>query len=60
MKTKLTGTLGTEYFKDRIKENKKRIEGLSETFSEKHARLSGFYECIISGLMSDLEKHENN
>ena len=58
MKDKTFGTLGSEYFIKSIKENEKRIEGLDETLSEKHARLSGFYEGIISGLIFDLQVHE--
>ena len=60
MKTKLTGILGTEYFKDRIEVNEKRFEDLDEAQSTKHARKLGFYQALVSGLMSDLEKHENN
>tara|TARA_B110000902_G_scaffold249863_1_gene308484 strand:+ start:55 stop:237 length:183 start_codon:yes stop_codon:yes gene_type:complete len=60
MKIKLTGTLGTEYFKDRIEVNEKRIEELDESQSTKHARKLGFYKALVFGLISDLEKHENN
>ncbi len=60
MKTRLMGTLGSEYFKERIEENEKRIEELDETFSEKQARLSGFYSGLISFLILDLETHEKN
>ena len=54
------GTLGSEYFKERIKINEKRIEELDETLSEKHARLSGFYSGLISFLILELETQENN
>ena len=60
MKYIIRGTLGSKYFKERIEETEKRIEKLDETLSEKHARLSGFYEGIISGLIADLEVHEKN
>ena len=60
MKQRLFNTLGSEYFKKRIEENEKRIEELDETLSEKHARLSGFYSGVISGLIADLEVHEKN
>ena len=60
MTDRIFGTLGSEYFKKSIKENEKRIEELDETLSEKHARLSGFYEGVISGLIQDLEIHEKN
>ena len=60
MKKRLMGTLGSEYFKKAIEENEKRIEELDETLSEKHARLSGFYEGIIGFLILDLETHEKN
>jgi hypothetical protein len=60
MKKRLMGTLGSEYFKERIEENEKRIEELDETFSEKHARLSGFYSGLICGLILELETQEKN
>ena len=60
MKKRIFNTLGSEYFKKSIEENEKRIEELDETLSEKHARLSGFYEGVISGLIQDLEIHEKN
>jgi hypothetical protein len=58
MKKELFGTLGSEYFIKSIKENEKRIEGLDETLSETHARLSGFYKGIISRLIFELQVHE--
>ena len=60
MKYIIRGTLGSKYFKKSIEINEKRIEELDETLSEKHARLSGFYQGIISGLIADLEVHEKN
>tara|TARA_R110000764_G_scaffold237755_1_gene334167 strand:- start:795 stop:980 length:186 start_codon:yes stop_codon:yes gene_type:complete len=60
MKNRIFGTLGSEYFKKSIKENEKRIDELEENLDEKHARLSGFYLGVISGLIADLEVHEKN
>ena len=57
MKKRIFNTLGSEYFKKSIEENEKRIEELDETLSEKHARLSGFYEGVISGLIQDSETY---
>ena len=60
MKTKLTNTLGSEYFKNRIKTTEERVNALDESYSTRNARLLGFYQAIATGLMQDLEKHEKN
>lgn len=60
MKKRLFNTLGSEYFKDKIEENEKRINELNETFEEKQARLLGFYSGLTDFLILDLEVHEKN
>ena len=60
MNTKLTHTLGSEYFKDRIKATEERVNALDESYSTSNARLLGFYQAIATGLIESLEKYENN
>ena len=60
MKTKLTHTLGSEYFKDRIKTTEERVQALDESYSTSNARLLGFYQAIATGLIEALEKYEIN
>lgn len=60
MKNTIFGMLGSKYFKDKIKENEKRIDDLNETLSEKNARLLGFYSGLTNGLIGELEIHEKN
>ena len=60
MKTELTNVLGTEYFKDRIKTTEERVQALDESYSTSNARLLGFYQAIVQGMLRDLEIYEEN
>lgn len=54
------GTLGSEYYENRIKDIGIEIEARDEEQMFKDARLLGFYKAAAEGLIKDLKVYENS